>query len=62
VTFAWVAVQALVQRAVDAAPMVRPWGQLAVVIVVAGVAGLLSALLPARRAARTTPAAGLSLD
>jgi putative ABC transport system permease protein len=62
VAFAWVAVQALVQRAVDAAPMVLPWGQLAVVIVVAGVAGLLSALLPARRAARVTPAAGLSLD
>lgn len=62
VTFAWVAVQALVQRTVEAAPMVLPWGQLAVVIVVAAVAGLLSALLPARRAARVTPAAGLSLD
>lgn len=62
VAFAWVAVQALVQRAVDAAPMVLPWGQLAVVILVAGVAGLLSALLPARRAARVSPAAGLSLD
>jgi putative ABC transport system permease protein len=62
VAFAWVAVHALVQRAVDAAPMVLPWGQLAVVIAVAGVAGLLSALLPARRAARVTPAAGLSLD
>ncbi|KQW47139.1 hypothetical protein ASC77_18370 [Nocardioides sp. Root1257] len=62
VTFAWVAVQALVQRAVDAAPMVLPWGQLSVVVLVAGVAGLLSALLPARRAARTAPAAGLSLD
>ncbi|GAA4725013.1 FtsX-like permease family protein [Nocardioides endophyticus] len=62
VAFAWVAVQALVQRAVDAAPVVLPWGQLAAVIVVAGVAGLVSALLPARRAARVTPAAGLSLD
>ncbi|GAA4702383.1 ABC transporter permease [Nocardioides conyzicola] len=62
VAFAWVAVHALVQRAVDAAPMVLPWGQLAAVVLVAGVAGLLSALLPARRAARTTPAAGLSAD
>ena len=62
VAFAWVAVQALVQRAVDAAPMVLPWGQLLIVVLVAGVAGLLSALLPARRAARVAPAAGLSLD
>ena len=62
VAFAWVAVQALVQRTVEDAPMVLPWGQLALVVLVAGVAGLLSALLPARRAARVTPAAGLSLD
>ena len=62
VAFAWVAVQALVQRTVDNAPMVLPWGQLVLVVLVAGVAGLLSALLPARRAARITPAAGLSLD
>jgi putative ABC transport system permease protein len=62
VTFAWVGVQTMVRAAVDAAPMVLPWGQLAVVILVAGVAGLLSALLPARRAARITPAAGLSLE
>ena len=41
VTFAWVAVHALVQRAVDAAPMVLPWGQLSLVVLIAGVAGLL---------------------
>ncbi|MFC7496882.1 MULTISPECIES: ABC transporter permease [unclassified Nocardioides] len=62
VTFAWVAVEALVRKAVDDAPMVLPWGQLALVVLVAGVAGLLSALLPARRAARVAPAAGLGLD
>ncbi|MDF1603589.1 ABC transporter permease [Nocardioides sp. YIM 152315] len=62
VTFAWVAVQALVSRAVDDAAMVLPWGQLALVVLVAGIAGLVSALLPARRAARVAPAAGLSLD
>lgn len=62
VAFAWVAVEALVQRAVDTAPMVLPWGQLGLVVLVAGVAGLLSALLPARRASRIAPAAGLSLD
>lgn len=62
VTFAWVSLQALVEAAVDQAPLVLPWGQLALVVLVAGVAGLLSSLLPARRAARTSPAAGLSLD
>jgi putative ABC transport system permease protein len=61
-TFAWVAVHALVQRVADGAPMVLPWGQLSLVVLVAAVAGLVSALLPARRAARVTPAAGLSLD
>lgn len=62
VTFAWVSLQALVEAAVDQAPLVLPWGQLALVVLVAGVAGLLSSLLPARRAARVPPAAGLSLD
>jgi putative ABC transport system permease protein len=62
VAFAWVAVHALVEAAVDQAPLVLPWGQLALVVLVAGAAGLLSALLPARRAARVTPAAGLTLD
>ena len=55
VAFAWVAVEALVKAAVDEAPLVLPWGQLALVVLVAGAAGLLSCLLPARRAARVTP-------
>lgn len=62
VTFAWVSLQALVEAAVDQAPLVMPWGQLSLVVLIAGVAGLLSSLLPARRAARTSPASGLSLD
>lgn len=62
VAFAWVSLQALVAAAVDEAPMVLPWGQLALVVLVAAVAGLLSSLVPARRAARTAPAAGLGLD
>lgn len=62
VTFAWVSLHALVEAAVDEAPLVLPWSQLAVVVGVAAVAGLLASLLPARRAARTSPAAGLSLD
>ncbi len=60
--YAWVAVKALVRPAVDTAPLVLPWGQLALVVLVAGAAGLLSCLLPARRAARVTPAAGLALE
>jgi putative ABC transport system permease protein len=62
VTFAWVSLQALVKAAVDEAPMVLPWGQLTIVVLVAAAAGLVSSLVPARRAARTAPAAGLSLD
>ena len=50
------------RAAVDEAPLVLPWGQLALVVLVAGAAGLLSCLLPARRAARVTPAAGLALE
>jgi putative ABC transport system permease protein len=61
-TFAWVAVQAVVRAAVEEAPLVLPWGQLAVVVLVSGVAGLLACVLPARRAARVTPAAGLALE
>lgn len=60
--FAWVSLHALVAAAVDEVPLVLPWAQLATVVLVAGVAGLLSSLLPARRAARVTPAAGLTMD
>jgi len=62
VTFAWVSNQALVSAAVDEVPLVLPWGQLTIVVLVAAVAGLLSAVLPARRASRIPPAAGLGLD
>ncbi|MQW74248.1 FtsX-like permease family protein [Nocardioides sp. dk4132] len=62
VVFAWVAVRTLVGGAVDEVAVVLPWGQLALVAVVAAVAGLLAGVLPARRAARITPAAGLALD
>lgn len=62
VVFAWVAVRTLVDVAIDDATVVLPWGQLAVVVLVAGVAGLLAGVLPSRRAAKVTPAAGLALD
>lgn len=61
-SFAWVGVQAMVRSVVPDAPLVLPWGQLAVVVLVSAVAGLLACVLPARRAARVTPAAGLALD
>ncbi|WP_426242911.1 ABC transporter permease [Nocardioides sp. LHG3406-4] len=62
VAFAWVAVQAMVQPVIADAPVVLPWLQLAAVVAVAGAAGLLAGVLPARRAARTAPAAGLAVD
>ena len=61
VTFAWVAVVTMVQPVVAGAPLVLPWGQLAVVVLVAALAGLLACLVPARRAARVSPASGLAL-
>lgn len=61
-TFAWVGVRAMVRSVVPDAPMVLPWGQLAAVVLVSAVAGLLACLLPARRAARVSPSAGLALD
>lgn len=62
VAFAWVGMVAMVRDVVAEAPLVLPWGQLAVVVLVAALAGLLACVLPARRAAQVTPAAGLSLD
>ena len=61
-SFAWVAVQAMVQPVVDNAELVLPVGQLGLVVVVAAAAGLLAGVVPARRAARTAPAAGLALE
>lgn len=62
VVFAWTGVRALVQPAVDGASLVLPWGQLALVVTISALAGLVAAVLPSRRASRITPAAGLSLD
>jgi len=62
VGFGWVAYETVVKRALSEATMLVPWPQLAAVVIVATAAGLLAAVLPARRAAMVTPAAGLSLD
>ncbi|MDQ6524784.1 FtsX-like permease family protein [Nocardioides sp. LHD-245] len=62
VVFAWTAVRALVQPAIDGAGLVLPWGQLGLVVTIAALAGLVAAVVPSRRASRIAPAAGLSLD
>jgi len=60
--FAWVGVRVLLSPLLADAAMTVPVGQLAAVVLVAAVAGLGACVLPARRAARITPAAGLALD
>lgn len=60
--FAWVAVQTMLRSLVADAPMTLPIAQLAVVVLVSALAGLLACVLPARRAVRVTPAEGLALD
>jgi putative ABC transport system permease protein len=60
--FAWAGVQALVVPAIDGAGLVLPWAQLGLVVAAATGAGLAAAVLPARRAARTAPAAGLARE
>lgn len=60
--FAWVGYETIVKRAIRYATMQVPWLSLGAVVLIAALAGLLAAVLPARRAARVTPAAGLSLD
>ena len=62
VGFAGVGYEVVVKRALTHATMLIPWPQLGAVVLVAGLAGLLASVLPARRAARVTPIAGLSLD
>ncbi|MFC5678090.1 ABC transporter permease [Aeromicrobium endophyticum] len=42
--------------------LTMPWGQIALILVVAALAGLAACVLPARRAARIAPAAGLVAD
>lgn len=62
VFFAVVGVLVMVRPTIPDASLVLPWGQLGAVVLVAALAGLVSCVLPARRAARTAPAAGLALD
>jgi putative ABC transport system permease protein len=60
--FAWVGVQVMVAEVVDGAGVTVPAVQVGAVAAVAALAGLAACVVPARRAARVTPAAGLALD
>ncbi|MCY4728708.1 FtsX-like permease family protein [Nocardioides sp. STR2] len=60
--FAWVGVRVLLGPVIDDVTMTVPVVQLGAVALVAALAGLAACVVPARRAARVTPAAGLALD
>jgi putative ABC transport system permease protein len=62
VGFAWVGYETFVKRTLTEATMQVPWLALGIVFFAVSLAGLLSSILPARRAAGLTPAAGLSLE
>ena len=55
-------VKVLIGTVVDGAGLTVPVLQVAAVALVAALAGLAACVLPARKAARVTPAAGLALD
>lgn len=60
--FAWVGVQVMVAPVVEDVAFTVPVWQVGGVATVAALAGLAACVVPARRAARVTPAAGLALD
>jgi putative ABC transport system permease protein len=62
-TYAWFGVKAVSQGVFETAPGITiPWMQIVLILVVAALAGLAACVLPARRAARISPAAGLVAD
>ncbi|RLV56136.1 FtsX-like permease family protein [Aeromicrobium phragmitis] len=61
--FGWIGVKVMIEQMVaTGAVLVIPVGQLAAIIAIAAVAGVLASVLPSRTAARTAPAAGLTLE
>ncbi|WP_181312016.1 FtsX-like permease family protein [Nocardioides campestrisoli] len=60
--FAWVAVQVMVGQVTQEVAFSVPALQLAAVVAVAALAGLAACVLPARRASRVAPAAGLAME
>jgi len=62
VGFAWSGYETVIRPALREAAFHIPWPSLGAVVLATTLAGLLAAVLPARRAARVTPAAGLSFE
>lgn len=62
IVFAWVGVQVMVGSVVDDVGVTVPLWQVSAVALTASLAGLAACVVPARKAARITPAAGLALD
>jgi putative ABC transport system permease protein len=61
--YAWFGVKTVTDGIFDSAPsLMVPWAQIGLIFVVAAAAGLIACVLPARRAARIAPAAGLVAD
>lgn len=60
--YAWIGAHTVLGGAIGDISLTVPYARLAGVVAAAAVAGLLACLLPARRAARVTPAAGLSAE
>jgi putative ABC transport system permease protein len=62
-TYAWFGVQTTAVGVFNSAPgLTVPWDRIVLILVVAALAGLAACVLPARRAARIAPAAGLVAD
>lgn len=57
--YARVGVEVVLGRVVEGVVLTVPWAPLAALVALAAVAGLVAGVLPARRAARVAPAAGL---
>ncbi|WP_125610769.1 FtsX-like permease family protein [Specibacter cremeus] len=61
VVYGWLGAQSAL-GSFTAVTAVIPWGQVVLVILVAAAAGLLASVIPARRAARLSPVAGLAME
>ncbi|MFD1860452.1 ABC transporter permease [Aeromicrobium camelliae] len=61
--FGWIGVKVMIEQMVSSGSVLAiPVGQLAAIVAIAAVAGVFASVLPSRKAARTAPAAGLTLE
>jgi putative ABC transport system permease protein len=61
VLYGWAGAQSALGTFTEVTAVI-PWGQVVAVVLVAAVAGLLASVLPAHRAAKLSPVAGLAMD